>query len=202
MADRLRWRWLAAPEHPLTARVTVNRLWQEFFGRGIVATSENFGVRGDRPSHPELLDWLATEFHRPHWSIKEMLRWIVISRTYRQSSQARPELAAAIPAMPCGTAGPLAAVGRSGCATMRLAVSGLLCRTVGGPSVKPPQPASVSKEAFRNLGRRARAPIATAAGCTRLSSGPRLFRSLSRSICPTRAAVARGASVRSRRCKR
>ena len=90
--------WLVSPEHPLTARVTVNRLWQELFGRGLVATSENFGVRGELPSHPELLDWLAIEFEQNGWSIKETLRQIVLSETYRQSSQSRPDLTERDPA--------------------------------------------------------------------------------------------------------
>jgi Protein of unknown function (DUF1553) len=80
-------RWLIQPNHPLTARVMVNRLWYHHFGAGIVSTLENFGLKGDRPSHPELLDWLAIEFVNRGWSIKEMHRLIMTSRAYRQSSQ-------------------------------------------------------------------------------------------------------------------
>ncbi|HTI72634.1 MAG TPA: DUF1549 and DUF1553 domain-containing protein [Candidatus Limnocylindria bacterium] len=86
-------RWIASPENPLTARVEVNHLWLHLFGRGLVATTEDFGTRGEKPSHPELLDWLATEFVRVGWSRKEMIRQIVNSATYRQASNARPELA-------------------------------------------------------------------------------------------------------------
>src|SRR5207247_863904 len=151
-ADRLALgRWLVSPNHPLTARVTVNRLWQEMFGRGIVATSENFGVRGDRPSHPELLDWLALEFQQRHWSIKELLRVIVSSQTYRQSSQARPELATRDPNNTLLARQARWRLSAEAVRDSALAVSGLLARTVGGPSVKPPQPASVSKEGYKNL---------------------------------------------------
>jgi len=90
-------RWLASPEHPLTARVAVNRLWQEIFGRGIVYTSADFGTQGDRPTHPELLDWLASEYMQRGWSTKQMIRLMVTSATYRQSSNARPELTAKDP---------------------------------------------------------------------------------------------------------
>jgi hypothetical protein len=90
-------RWLVSPENPLTARVAVNRLWQEVFGRGIVHTSEDFGTQGDRPTHPELLDWLASEFLARGWSMKQMVRLMVTSATYRQSSNARPELEARDP---------------------------------------------------------------------------------------------------------
>ena len=91
-------RWLTSPEHPLTSRVAVNRIWQEVFGRGIVFTSEDFGTQGD-PSRriPELLDWLASEFMQRGWSMKQMVRLMVTSSTYRQSSNARPELAAKDP---------------------------------------------------------------------------------------------------------
>ncbi len=151
VADRLALaRWLVSPQHPLTARVAVNRLWQELFGRGIVATSENFGVRGDRPSHPELLDWLALEFVRGGWSVKSLLRQIVSSQTYRQSSAARPDLASRDPNNALLARQARLRLSAEAVRDSALAASGLLTRTVGGPSVKPPQPASVSKEGYKN----------------------------------------------------
>lgn len=141
-------RWLVARENPLTARVIVNRMWQEFFGRGIVSTSDNFGVRGALPSHPELLDWLADEFMRSGWNVKHMHRLIVTSATYRQSSWPRPELATIDPgnvllARQSSLRIPAEAVRDSA-----LSVSGLLTPTLGGPSVFPPQNERVSMEAF------------------------------------------------------
>src|SRR5262249_52159664 len=85
-------KWLMSSENPLVARVEVNRLWQEMFGRGIVTTSEDFGTQGDRPSHPELLDYLASDFRDHGWSMKRTLREIALSAAYRQSSAARPDL--------------------------------------------------------------------------------------------------------------
>src|SRR5207244_3607436 len=82
--------WLTRPSHPLTARVLVNRLWQHHFGRGLVATPNDFGMRGEKPSHPELLDWLACEFVTSGWSIKHMHRLMVLSSTYRQASRVAP----------------------------------------------------------------------------------------------------------------
>ena len=76
--------WLVSPDNPLTSRVAVNRIWQEVFGRGIVYTCEDFGTQGDRPTHPELLDWLASEYMQRGWSMKQMLRLMVTSATYRQ----------------------------------------------------------------------------------------------------------------------
>ncbi len=143
-------RWLTSPDHPLTARVAVNRLWQELFGRGIVGTSENFGVRGDRPSHPELLDWLALEFIREGWSVKAMLRQIVLSQTYRQSSAARPELANLDPQNKLIARQSRLRLSGESVRDAALSVSGLLNRNIGGPPVKPPQPASVSKEGYSN----------------------------------------------------
>jgi hypothetical protein len=85
-------RWLVSPQNPLTARVTMNRVWQHYFGRGVVKTAEDFGTQGERPTHPALLDWLATEFQAQHWSLKAMHRLIVTSATYRQSSKVTPSL--------------------------------------------------------------------------------------------------------------
>lgn len=143
-------RWLVSDDHPLTARVAVNRLWQEMFGRGLVATSENFGVRGERPSHPELLDWLAVEFRQQGWSVKSLLRTLVLSRTYQQSSAVRPELVMLDPQNRLLARQVRLRLSAEAIRDSALAVSGLLNRTVGGPSVKPPQPASVSKEGYAN----------------------------------------------------
>src|SRR5262249_55676491 len=93
-------RWLVDPKNPLTARVAVNRFWQHYFGLGLVETENDFGTQGTPPSHPELLDWLASEFLRGKWSLKELHRMIVTSATYRQSSRARPELAVLDPRHP------------------------------------------------------------------------------------------------------
>ena len=150
-ADRLALaRWLVAPEHPLTSRVAVNRIWQELFGRGLVATSENFGVRGDRPSHPELLDWLAVDFTRNGWSLKSLIKQIVLSDTYRQSSAARPDLATRDPANVLLARQNRLRLSAEAVRDATLEVSGLLSHTVGGPSVKPQQPASVTKEGYSN----------------------------------------------------
>ena len=150
-ADRLALaQWLVSPEHPLTARVTVNRLWQELLGRGLVVTSENFGVRGERPSHPELIDWLAMEFIQNGWSVKEILRQIVLSETYQQSSRSRSDLAERDPANRLLARQARLRLSAETVRDVTLASSGLLNRTVGGPSVKPPQPDSVTKEGFDN----------------------------------------------------
>lgn len=143
-------RWVASKNNPLTARVVVNRLWQELFGRGLVSTPENLGLRGSPPSHPELLDWLAIEFMEKGWSIKSMLRTIIMSETYRQSSKNRLELETRDPqnvllARQVRLRLPAELIRDSA-----LMVSGLLNQNVGGPSVKPPQPSSVSQEAYKN----------------------------------------------------
>jgi hypothetical protein len=141
-------RWLVDPTNPLPARVTVNRFWQEFFGRGLVATSEDFGTRGEPPSHPELLDWLAASFRDNGWGMKAVHRLIVTSAAYRQSSRPRPELAARDPNNRLLARQASLRLSADQVRDTTLAVSGLLSRKVGGPSVFPQQPASVSMEAF------------------------------------------------------
>jgi hypothetical protein len=151
-ADRLELaRWLVAPRHPLTARVVVNRIWQELFGRGIVATSDNFGIRGDRPTHPELLDRLAIELVREGWSLKRLIRQIVTSETYRQRSVSRPELDAVDPQNRWLARQSRLRLSGEVIRDGALAASGLLDRRIGGPSVKPPQPASVSEAGYSNV---------------------------------------------------
>src|SRR6202035_3104055 len=134
-------RWMVAPENPLVARVFVNRLWKLTFGQGIVKTLEDFGSQGAAPTHPDLLDWLAVEFRDSGWDVKHMLRLLVTSNAYRQASHADERLRQADPYNQW-----LARQGRFRLdAEMvrdnALAVSGLLTRKVGGPSVKPYQPA-------------------------------------------------------------
>ena len=141
-------RWLVAPENPLVARVAMNQAWQAFFGRGLVATVEDFGTRGDEPTHPELLDWLATELPRRGWSLKAMHRLIVESATYRQSSTASPALLARDPRDELLARGPRFRVEAEMVRDIALAASGLLNREVGGPSVYPPQPDGVTALAY------------------------------------------------------
>ncbi len=139
-------RWLTDPSNPLTARVAVNRLWQQVFGRGIVATPEDFGVRGEPPSHPELLDWLATEFVQSGWDVKHMLRLIVTSATYRQSPRVTPQALAVDPQNRLLARSPRYRLDAEAMRDSALAVSGLLTEAIGGPSVKPYQPADLWKD--------------------------------------------------------
>ncbi len=132
--------WLVAPTHPLTARVAVNRYWQMHFGIGIVKTAENFGVQGEPPVHPELLDWLAAEFMRSGWNVKAMQRLIVTSATYRQSSRVTPTLLENDPENRLLARGPRLRLPAETIRDNALAVSGLLNTDIGGPSVFPYQP--------------------------------------------------------------
>jgi hypothetical protein len=132
-------RWLVDEDNPLTARVTVNRLWEQLFGRGIVETSEDFGTQGSPPSHPELLDWLAAELMAQGWSQKSILRAIVTSATYRQSSKVTPELRARDSYNRLVARGPRFRVDAEMVRDIALAASGLLGRKIGGPSVFPYQ---------------------------------------------------------------
>jgi hypothetical protein len=133
-------RWLVDPSHPLTARVAVNREWQRFFGTGIVKTAGDFGTQGERPSHPDLLDWLASQFIRTGWDMKGLHRLIVTSATYRQSSVASPELITADPENRLLARGPRFRMTAEMIRDQALAASGLLQDRIGGPSVKPYQP--------------------------------------------------------------
>jgi hypothetical protein len=138
--------WLMSPDNPLTARVTANRLWERFFGTGLVKTSGDFGKQGEFPSHPELLDWLATEFIRTGWDIKAMEKLIVMSATYRQSSATTEKLLEKDPYNRLLAHGPRFRLDAENIRDQALAVSGLLDPELGGPSVYPVQPANLWKE--------------------------------------------------------
>ena len=137
--------WLVSPENPLPARVTVNRFWQQLFGTGIVKTTEDFGSQGEWPSHPELLDWLAVEFVESGWDVKRLLKLMVMSRTYRQSSATTPEQLAADPQNRLLSRGPRFRFDAETIRDNALALSGLLHPKIGGASVRPYQPSGLWK---------------------------------------------------------
>jgi cytochrome c551/c552 len=144
-------RWLVSEKNPLTARVTVNRVWQRYFGKGLVKTVEDFGTQGDKPSHPELLDWLAAEFTRQRWSQKALHRLIVTSATYRQSSKVTPGLKERDPENLLLARSPRLRVEAEIVRDIALTASGLIQHRVGGPSVLPPQPAGITDLSRGNL---------------------------------------------------
>jgi mono/diheme cytochrome c family protein len=142
-------KWLVSKENPLTARVAVNRFWARLFGVGIVETEEDFGTQGELPSHPELLDWLAVEYREGlHWDTKALLKLIVTSATYRQSSRVTPELLARDPHNRLLSRAPRYRMEAEMIRDQALALSGLLATKVGGPSVYPPQPDGLWQAAF------------------------------------------------------
>jgi hypothetical protein len=140
--------WLIDRENPLTARVVVNRYWDALFGIGIVPTSEDFGSQGQTPTHPELLDWLAVELVESGWNLKHLLELMVTSATYQQSSKVDAELYERDPDNRLLARGPRFRISAEMVRDQALAVSGLLSRTMYGPSVKPPQPELGLKAAF------------------------------------------------------
>ncbi len=139
-------RWLVDPSNPLTARVTVNRFWQMYFGVGLVKTVEDFGSQGEQPLHQDVLDWLATEFMATGWNIKAIQKAIVMSATYRQASRVTPELLQKDPENRLLARGPRFRLPAEMIRDQALAVSGLLVEHVGGPSVKPYQPPGLWQE--------------------------------------------------------
>ncbi len=140
-------RWLVDPANPLTARVTINRYWQMLFGTGLVKSTENFGAQGEKPSHPKLLDYLATEFVRSGWNIKATLKMMVMSATYRQKAITTPELLEKDPSNRLLARGPRFRMPSWMIRDQALAASGLLVDKFGGPSVKPYQPKGIWAEA-------------------------------------------------------
>ncbi len=146
-ADRLGLaRWLTSAENPLVARVAVNRLWEQLFGYGLVRTSEDFGLQGEWPTHPELLDWLAIEFRESGWDVRAMLRLIVTSSTYRQSARRRPDAAAIDPDNRLLAHFPRQRLSAEQIRDQALYVSGLLVEKFGGPPVRPYQPPGLWEE--------------------------------------------------------
>ena len=141
-------RWLMDEENPLTSRVSVNRFWEKIFGVGLVATSEEFGAQGELPSHPELLDWLATEFIRTGWDVKAFIKLLVTSETYLQNSHVTDEMAARDPANRLLARGPRVRLSAEMVRDQALAVSGLLSSKMYGPPVRPPQPNMGLRAAF------------------------------------------------------
>lgn len=139
-------RWLVSRDNPLTPRVVVNRLWQLHFGVGLVKTSDDFGTRGEHPSHPQLLDWLASEFIRSGWDVKHIQRLIASSATYRQSSRSTPEQIHRDPENRLLARGPRKALAAEFVRDQALSVSGLLVERLGGPSVLPYQPSGLWRE--------------------------------------------------------
>ncbi len=141
-------RWLVDANNPLTARVIANRFWETIFGIGLVRTSEEFGAQGEQPSHPELLDWLATELVRGKWDVKQFIKLLVTSETYRQSSRVTPALAERDPENRLLARGPRVRLSAEAVRDEALAVSGLLSHKMFGPSVRPLRPALGLSAAF------------------------------------------------------
>jgi hypothetical protein len=189
-ADRLAFaQWLVSRDHPLTARVWVNRTWERFFGTGLVKTSENLGSQAEYPSHPELLDWLAAEFMESGWDMKRFIRLIVGSATYRQAATTTTEKLAKDPANRLLARAPRIRLPGEIVRDSALAAAGLLVPTVGGPSARVcgTRRASTATSAATN---QTPDPAAIVARCTRSGSG----RPRRRPCCSSTLPAARPAS--------
>ena len=186
----------------------MNRFWQLYFGNGLVKTLEDFGSQGEPPIHPELLDWLATEFVRTGWDVKAMQRLIVTSATYRQSSQVTPELLEKDPENRLLARGPRFRLPAEMIRDNALAVSGLLIDEIGGPSVLPYQPQGLWEELAFGDGfsaqatSRATARISIGAACTRSGSAPSPPASLATFDAPDREKCTARRARPTRRCRR
>ncbi len=145
-------KWIVSAENPLTARVTVNRLWQQIFGTGLVRTSEDFGAQGEAPSHPELLDFMANEFIRSGWNVKQMMKLMVMSSTYQQQSKLTPQLRERDPDNRLLSRGPRFRLQAEFVRDQALVASGLLVDKVGGPSVKPYHPPGLYEQVTAGTG--------------------------------------------------
>ena len=197
-------RWLVDRRSPTTARVFVNRVWQSYFGTGLVSTSEDLGTQGEPPSHPELLDWLACEFMDRGWSLKALHRLIVGSATYRQSSRVTPGLYARDPYNRLLARGPRFRVEAEIVRDIALASSGLLNPKLGGPSIYAPAPGFLflpPRAMPPSPGRRRPAPTGTAAPSTRSAGGRRPTRCSRPSTHPTATPRASAACGRTPRCR-
>jgi len=144
--------WTVSKNNPLTARVFVNQIWQEFFGKGIVKSAGDFGMQGDLPTHPELLDWLAADFMEHGWDIKRLVKQILMSATYRQSAKTTPEKISKDPENTYLSRGPRNRLQAEFIRDLVLSSSGLLVKTIGGPSVKPYQPQGLWENATSGRG--------------------------------------------------
>jgi len=145
-------KWTVSPQNPLTARVFVNQLWQEFFGRGIVKSAGDFGMQGDLPTNPQLLDWLAADFMEHGWDVKRLVKQLVLSAAYRQSAKTSPEKQEKDPENAYLARGPRMRIKAEFVRDLVLSSSGLLVKTIGGPSVKPYQPAGLWESATSGRG--------------------------------------------------
>ena len=163
-------RWLVDSRNPMTARVTVNRIWHRYFGRGIVSTIKDFGTQGAKPTHPELLDWLATSLRQSDWNLKSLHKLIVTSSTYRQSSNSRPKLDERDPLNEWLSHQNRLRVEGEIVRDAALSVSGLMEHQIGGPSVRPPQP-----EAIAGLGYAGQVKWETSKGADRYRRGVYTF---------------------------